>query len=605
MSGFARGLAPLGGIVAALTLTACGGSGTAGLAVLDADASVTAAAANPVTVSPLPGTADASPASQISFLGTGGTSVSRVRVVGSRSGVHAGSLRRYSTGTGESFLPAHPFAEGEHVSVSARVLVGGHTHAARTSFTTAYQAQIGLKGFPLNPGDPHAIQHYSTAPALTPSTVTITTPARSGASPGDLFLAPYQGLGTPGPMIADQGGGLVWFHPLRPGEVATNLEVQRFQGKPVLTWWQGRVLELGFGQGEDVLYSTSYHQLATIRAGNGYQADLHTSHLTPQGTAWIDAFDPVGMNLSKVGGNPNGVLSDSIVQEIDIKTGLVMWEWHALGHIPLSDSRNPVPGSSYPWDYVHINSVDPGSAGDVLMSFRNTWSLEDVDIHSGGVHWRLGGAHSTFTLGPGVAFYWQHDARFEPGGLISLFDNASNPPKEQQSRGLLLAPDLHRRSVRLVAQFVNPSRTLLASSQGNMLSLPGGNWLVGYGRLPDFTELDASGHVLLDGTLGRNVQSFRVTLSPWSAQAPGAPSIVAAQGAGGGMSVKVSWNGATEVASWRLLAGSSAASLAPVRTVARAGFETAITASTAGPYVAVQALDAAGAVLGVSATARA
>jgi hypothetical protein len=605
MSALMRGLAPLGGIVAALSLAACGGSSTAALAVLDANASVTAAAANPVTVSPLPGTADASSSSQISFLGTRGTSVSRVRVVGSRSGVHAGSLRRYSTGTGESFLPSHPFLEGERVSVSARVLAGGHTRAARTSFTIAHPAPIGLKGFALNPGDPHAIQHYSTAPALTPSTVTITTPARSGASPGYLLLAPYQGLGTPGPMIADQSGALVWFHPLRAGEVATNLEVQRFQGRPVLTWWQGRVLELGFGQGEDVIYSTSYHHLATIRAGNGYQADLHTSHLTPQGTAWIDAFDPIRMNLSRVGGNANGVLSDSIVQEIDVKTGLVMWEWHALGHIPLGDSKNPVPGSSYPWDYVHVNSVDPGSGGDLLMSFRNTWSLEDVDIHSGGAHWRLGGAHSTFTLGPGVTFYWQHDAKFEPGGLISLFDNASDPPKEKQSRGLLLAPDLRRRSVRLVAQFVNPSRTLLASSQGNTLSLPGGNWLLGYGGLPDFTELDASAHVLLDGTLGRNVQSFRVTLSPWSAQAPGSPTIVAAPGAGGGLRVKVSWNGATAVASWRLLAGSSAASLAPVATVPRAGFETSINAAAAGPYVAVQALDGARAVLGVSATAHA
>ncbi len=116
--------------------------------------------------------------------------------------------------------------------------------------------------------------------------------------------------------------------------------------------------------------------------------------------------------------------------------------------------------------------------------------------------WRLGGAHSSFKLGPGASFYWQHDAEFQPGGLISVFDNGSDPPEEKQSRGLLLAPNFHAHTVSLVKQFVNPGKTLLASSQGNTLSLAGGNWLLGYGGLPNFTEFNDSGHVLLDGTLG-------------------------------------------------------------------------------------------------------
>ena len=68
------------------------------------------------------------------------------------------------------------------------------------------------------------------------------------------------------------------------------------------------------------------------------------------------------MNLSAVHGVADGVLTDSVVQEIDVKTGLVMWEWHALGHVPISESHNPAPQVSYPWDYIHINSVDPGSS---------------------------------------------------------------------------------------------------------------------------------------------------------------------------------------------------------------------------------------------------
>ena len=411
----------LAGLVVCVGLSACGETSSATSAGLGTDSRFTAAAAaNPVTVSPMPGTPDVSPSAQISFLGGPGTRVAGVRVTGSRSGAHSGRLEPYSTGTGESFLPSRPFVEGERVTVHALVGAGTPSEPASTTFTIAHQATFTHKEFPSNPGSASDIQHYVSAPTITPSTVRVTTPAKPGASPGDFLTAPYQGMGTPGPMIVDQAGNLVWFHQLPAHDEATNLQVQQYEGKPVLTWWQGRILEVGFGQGEDVVYDTAYRRIAVIRAGNGYKADLHEIRLTPQGTAWIDIFDPVHMNLSSVhDGSANGVVSDSVIEEIDIKTGLVMWEWHALGHIALSESHNPTPpqGGSYPWDYIHINSVDPGPSGDVLLSARNSWTLYDVDMHSGGFRWRLGDQHSSFKLGPGVRFYWQHDAEFQPGGL--------------------------------------------------------------------------------------------------------------------------------------------------------------------------------------------
>jgi len=595
-----RATLPAAALATTVLLCACGGASSANSAVLNVASDVRAAAANPVTVSPLPGTADASSSTQISFLGGPGTHVADVHVAGSRSGIHSGVLRGYSTGTGESFLPARPFLAGEHVTVHAHVVVAGVAEAASTTFTIARQAPVSQKQFPISAGDPAAVQHYVSAPSLTPSTVSITTPARAGASPGDLFLAPYQGEGSAGPMITEQNGRLVWFHPLPGGDDASNFEVQQYAGEPVLTWWQGRVLEVGFGQGEDEIYNTAYQHVATIRAGNGYHADLHEVRLTPQGTAWIDEFDPINMNLSPFHGRSNGVISDSVVQEIDIRTGLVMWEWHALGHVPISESNNPAPKARDPWDYVHINSISPGTAGDVLLSSRNTWTLYDVDLHSGAISWRLGGSHSSFRLESGTRFYWQHDAEFQPGGLISVFDNGSDPPKEKQSRGLLLAPNLANHTVTLVKQFVNPSRTLLASSQGNTLSLSGGNWLMGYGGLPNFTEYNASGGVLLDGTLGRNVQDFRTYLSPWAGQPPGSPSVVASAARGGARAVSVCWNGATAVSTWRLLAGPSPTTLTPLTTAPKSGFQTTIQAHTAGPYVQVQALAGSGDVIGSS-----
>jgi hypothetical protein len=402
-------------------------------------------------------------------------------------------------------------------------------------------------------------------------------------------------------MIVDQTGSLVWFDPLPPDEAASNFRVQSYMGKPVLTWWQGRILQLGFGQGEDEIYDTAYQPVATVRAGNGYHADLHEFRLGPDGTAWVDAFDPVELNLSDIGGYAHAVVNDCVVQEIDVKTGLVMWEWHALGHVPLQASYSPMPRSTPTnWDYVHTNSVDPGPANTVLLSARNTWQLYDVDIHTGAIIWELGGKHSDFTEGPGVRTYWQHDAEWQPGGLVSVFDNGSDPPEEKQSRGLLLRLNTATRAASLVEQFTDPSKTLLASSQGDLIQLPGGNWLMGYGPLPDFVEFSQSGHVLLAGELGRNVQDFRTYFGSWSGQPKTAPAIAAQRAAKGTVTVEASWNGATDIASWKVLAGSSVGSLSPVTTVVKHEFETMVTVHTTALRIAVAALSTSGATLATS-----
>lgn len=557
------------------------------------------ARANSIAVSPLPGTEDASPYTQISFLGKAGTKVNDVSVTGSKSGPHAGKIEPYSTGTGASYVMSKRFVEGERVSVRALVGQGEPRQPVTTVFTVAHQSPVSRSEFPKTAGNPRAVQHFATQPYATPSTVTVTTPPQPGAAPGYLFLAPYQGYGSAGPMIAEQNGTLVWSHPLPEGIDATNFRVQEYEGKPVLTWWQGRVLRVGFGQGEDLIYDSSYRPVTKVRAGNGYHADLHEIRLTPQGTAWIDEFDPIKLNLSSLHGQSKGILSDSIIQEIDVKTGLVMWEWHALGHIPLHDSHNPVPSSVYPWDAYHVNSADPGSSGDVLISARNTWAMYDVDMRTGAFRWQLGGPRSTLKLGPGTHTYWQHDAELQPGGLVSVFDNGSTPPMERQSRGLLLRPDPAHRKVTLVKQFVNPTKTLLAPAQGNFASLPGGRWLMGYGNLPSFTEYDSAGHVLLDGSLGPGVQDFRTYLCQWSGR-PTVPPALVAHRSGSIVTVQTSWNGATGISTWQLLAGDSPESLSAVTSVPKRSFETTLQATTSAPYVATRALDASGETLSTS-----
>ncbi len=172
----------------------------------------------------------------------------------------------------------------------------------------------------------------------------------------------------------------------------------------------------------------------------------------------------------------------------------------------------------------------------MLLSARNTWTLYDVDLHSGGFRWRLGGDHSQLPARPACRFYWQHDAEFQPGGLISVFDNGSDPPKEKQSRGLLLRPDTATPHGHAREGIHQPhARRCWPKARATRSACPAANWLLGYGGLPNFTEFDACGHVLLDATLGKNVQNFRTYLAPWSAPADGgALDRRAEAGSGGG-----------------------------------------------------------------------
>ena len=87
-----------------------------------------------VTVSPLHGTPDASPSTQISFLGVPASHLHGIVVDGSSSGVHSGRIGYYSTHTGGSFLPTHPFTPGEHVTVSATVVGYGAPIKVATTF---------------------------------------------------------------------------------------------------------------------------------------------------------------------------------------------------------------------------------------------------------------------------------------------------------------------------------------------------------------------------------------------------------------------------------------------------------------------------------------
>jgi hypothetical protein len=554
-----------------------------------------------VAVSPAPESATANPHTQISFLGAPLEEIRELSVEGRRSGRHSGSLRAYSQGDGASFSPEAPFAAGERVAVSA--VLGGRRVAFSFRVDTPYPTGA-ITGFPNPPAAAADYESFHTLPGVQAPILSVTVPDRDPAA-GYILTTNGPGPGQYGPLIYSAQGRLVWFNKLSGGDAAENLSEQAYEGRRVLTWWKGRVLLLGFGQGEDIVMNSRYQTVAEVSGGNGLKADLHDFQIGPHAVAYITAYNPIRCDLTAVKGSPDGAIVDTAIQEIDVKTGLVRWEWHSLDHIGAAESEVEVPTGKSPWDYFHLNTIDPQPGGNLLVTARNTWAAYQLEHGTGKVLWRLGGNRSTFKMGPGTAMAWQHDGRVLPDGDITFFDDGSNPPIHRQSRGLRIRLDFKSRRARLVSAYTHRDPPLLAASQGNMQALANGNSLVGYGEVPAISEYAADGALLFDAHQPFDMSFYRAFRFPWTGRPLAPPSVLASLNTTGEETiVHASWNGATDVASWRVLAGKAPGSLAPQATIPASSFESSTTLPQKYAYVAVHALDAASRVLGTSPTVR-
>jgi hypothetical protein len=579
--------------------------GVVGALVVTGAATGSPPAGPQVYVFPIPGSRVASPDSQIAFRGVPTTSIGTVTVVGSQSGAHAGTVAGDSDGRGASFMPFVAFTPGETVTVTTSLnVVGGSKGAFR--FTVAIPAgdvpyKRGISA-PRVRGD---VMGFHSRPDLRPVAVHVTHRSRQPL-PGDIFLTPWYGPLQDGPMIVDQNGGLVWFSPVPAGQRASDLRVQRYLGKPVLTYWQG-LSGAGLGFGKDVIVDSSYRQIATVNAANGFPADLHEFEITPQNTALITTYQPVYWDASMLhGGKKRQIVVDSVVQEIDIPTGLLLYQWDSLDHVPVTDSyvRPPPPRTNDPFDYFHVNSVDVDRDGNLIVSGRNTWTIYKIDRHTGAIIWRLGGPHSSFKLAPRTYWAFQHDVSVQAHNdlYITLFDNESGVYQvRKQSGAVKLRLDLKHMTATQVHRDSHAPPTS-APFAGDVQQLPDHNDFVGWGARPYMSEYSPSGRLLYDAQFVGANASYRAYLAPWSGQPDPAvsPPNLAVSSTRHGLVVYASWNGATDVSSWRVLGGRTATSLHSVTTSRRTGFETTISLGRYG-YVAVQALDSARHVLGTSA----
>ena len=497
-----------------------------------------------------------------------------------------------------SFLRRFPIAIGVLVAigglVGASYAVGNNHGPAIGSYTTQ-----GAYSFVSEPTlHPPIIARKNVAPGAKPL-------------PGYIFLANFYDISNPpmvgqsGPLILDSQLHPVWFHPVPTSVVAGNLSLQKYQGKPVLAWWQGKITSTGDTiQGEDVIVNQHYQKVATLKATDGWQVTLHELAIDGD-KAWVTANKNISLNLSAYGGPYNGALIDSAVQEYDLKTGKLLYNWDALKHIPLGDSQASLIS---PWDAYHVNSIDLPGDGTFVVSMRNTFAAYKVDIKTGKILWTLGGRHSDFKFKSGANFSWQHDVRVYPGtNLVSIFDDhccqitggGTYVSPSADARGLVLKLNMQNHTASEYAQYYQNPFFGNPDYMGSVQPIQGGNTFVGWGSKPLFSEYTAQGRTLFNGQLPGSDLSYRAQVEPWVGL-PLYPPTAAALKQDGKTSIYASWNGATRLAGWRVLGVTSAGKTVRAATAPRSGFETTIPVSGSYRSFEVQALDSQGHVLGTA-----
>ncbi|GAA5857378.1 hypothetical protein JCM8547_002251 [Rhodosporidiobolus lusitaniae] len=423
------------------------------------------------------------------------------------------------------------------------------------------------------------------------------TPPQPGTAPGLYTFLGVRGStsaakGNMGPYILDERGEVVWY-----GGTKSVLNVGRhtYKGEPVLAFYTGSEEYPGYGHGQWQIYNESYALVAVVEAaGMGSYADPHDFSITPSDTAIIEYWHPRPTDLSAVGGLRNGFAFDCTIQEVDVETGELVWEWHALDHIDVAETFYSVEGGAgtedQPFDAHHLNSVQKDDAGNFLISLRGSSTLYYIDRFTGEILWRIGKWNSDLPMTDKTLFHFQHHARLHGSGLspsvlLSVFSNGANQYTQTApiARGLLLRLDTEKKEVELVQEFL-PSFGHASSSEGSVEVLENGNVVVGWGITPYYSEYLPNGTRVQDIQFGafvdraQNDHSYRVYKAPWVGKPLTRPSLALDNSTPPSppSTAFVSWNGATQVASWRILIGSSPSQLYGIdeERTTRTGFET-------------------------------
>jgi hypothetical protein len=397
-----------------------------------------------------------------------------------------------------------------------------------------------------------------------------------------------------------------------------------YKGEIHLCFYQGTQM-VGWGHGHGLIMDKHYRIVKSVEPAS-YQAssDMHEFKLINDGKSALmtqylrSVYDLCPWNLC----DGLGYIQEGAFQEVDVDSGHALFEWRSLDHVDPSESyvdpgSTEISGSGEhphsPWDYFHINSIDKNADGDYLISARHVSAVYKISGVDGHVIWRLNGAKSDYHLDD-FSFSFQHDARFisdnETHTVISLFDNGSNGFNQTQrmSTGQIISLD-HRTKVATALMNLLPpivdGHGHISKSQGNLQILPNGNLIMGWGNDAFWTEYSSDLEILFYGNLGwSNVMNYRVhKFDNWVGLPLTVPALWTYSKEGEEMMLYMSWNGATEVRSWRIWGGheSKHGPWDELSVEPKTGFESFYNHPSTYQYTYVEALDAEGQVLAKSA----
>ena len=568
-----------------------------------------------VVAYPGPGWTTASTRTSITFRGASLAQLRPVRVVGSRTGVHAGSLVASRVGVGAVFAPDRPFAPGERVRVSAAARIRGARSTAY-SFTVAIPVNA-----PLPPSEPSGqpprlrpkarvagsgvhdctprVWHFRSRPRLHPVADCVSRRA-VGTPPGLIFTTPSPtSPAQHGPTILDQRGNVVWYRPMAYREIY-DLSVVTYRGQRVLAFLvRYRRTHEGYRRASVLFLNRHYRLVARVTAKNGYTVDRHEVQVRG-GAAWIGAYNPIVDPVSK------RRVYEYVVQKIDIRTGELLFEWHSLPTIKTAYSYQP-PRKGQVWDYLHGNAIEPVTDGGFLLSARNTSAVYRI-APGGAVRWTMGGKHDRFQIAarhPAWQFCFQHDVRLVGHNRLTVFDNGGRGPgcPGHTARVEEFAYHPATGAIARTADYTSKEassdgRGYTVSALGSARYLTNGDLMVSWGTSGRITEFTRTHRVDFDLTLAR--KTYRAARWQWVGDPGGRPAVAAVR-TDAQVDVYASWNGSTCVRRWRVFAGASRSHLNSVSArITRTGFETEIPVTTRARYIAVRALDRHGRVLAVS-----
>lgn len=270
-------------------------------------------------------------------------------------------------------------------------------------------------------------------------------------------------------------------------------------------------------------------ELQRLVRTTGTIVDGHEYRELGNGNVLVDTYVPETADLSRYGGPRRAAIVSAEVQELDPR-GRLLWRWNSREQIALAETgrwwRNVLSNprrrlqGRQAFDPVHINSIEPRGADEVMISTRHTDAVYGIRRSTGEIRWKLGGSKTANSLritgDPAKKLLGgQHDARIAADGSLSIYDNGKDRPR--RPRVVFYRLDLERDRATYLGQLNDPAvRT--SHCCGSARQLEDGGWLVSWGDNPLVTAFDRERRIAF--RLWLPASTFRAVPAPAGALTP-------------------------------------------------------------------------------------